>query len=184
MTCTHFSRVTILCFDLIWLNRQPFNSILCYFQLSFIKPFNMSTFFPLSLPLSVWTFITWKRTLPSSQGRGLSSPSSPGWITVTSSSRRLRRSLNADSLCFDVSYYSQNKRFLHLKAAEGWSTFCFSLLSSSQQLQWWRKQWENDSLCLLWNRSSCRRKPLLWIINQSSFISILVSVLCVVTAAR
>lgn len=46
--------------------------------------------------------------------------------------------------------------------------FCFSSLSCSQQQQPWQKQWEKDSLCLSWNHSWCRRKPL-WIINQSSF---------------
>lgn len=105
-------------------------------------------------------FITWRRMLLSSQGRGLSSPSSPGWITVTSSSKRLTRSLtNIVWLCFHTSYCHNRHFLIKVVQQKAEPHFC-SPLPFRRQQQFWQKQWGNASLCLLWSLSWCRRKPL------------------------
>lgn len=52
--------------------------------------------------------------------------------------------------------------------------FVLSSLSCSQQLQWWQKQWEKDSLFLWWNHSLCRREALF----ETSIIMFVVLSVC------
>lgn len=97
--------------------------------------------------------------LLSSQGRGLSSPSSPGWITVISSSKRLTRSLtDIVRLCFHISY-CHNRGIPHQTDATSTEQHLCSSLPFRRQQQCWQKQWRKGSLCLLWSHSWCRRKP-------------------------